>query len=274
MLGVYLNPTLNTFIFLVIFVSMLILLYIKYYIVKELNFYRYMITMLVFIRRMVSLLTSLTFITILISWEILGVSSFLLIFYYNTWESQANAIVTIITIRVGEFCLFLSISLMLIINLINLAFYFYRSLSYIFFIIFSFTKRAQYPFRRWLPKAIRAPTPTRALVHSSTLVTAGLVVIVTYREILITGRLLLVLIVGGTVTIIMGRCLAVFERRVKKVVAYSTLSQIGLATIVFGLGNFHVGLLNLVSHGFAKSLLFIQVGYVIHIINLQQNTRT
>lgn len=173
----------------------------------------------------------------------------------------------------GDFFLFFVLRTTIIISFINLSLVYFTNIRYLFIIIFLSTKSAQFPFRGWLPKAISAPTPTRALVHRSTLVTAGLIVLMIFREIIIIPLILSILVTIGAFTMLIGRVIRFMERRVKKVVAFSTLSQIGLATIVFGLGNFHVGLINLISHGFAKRLLFIQVGYLIHIINLQQNTR-
>jgi NADH:ubiquinone oxidoreductase subunit 5 (subunit L)/multisubunit Na+/H+ antiporter MnhA subunit len=79
--------------------------------------------------------------------------------------------------------------------------------------------------------------------------------------------------IAGFGTILGGRLIALTERRVKKVVAFSTLSQIGLATITYGLGGFYVGYCNLLAHGLAKRLLFLQVGYFIHVRYRQQNTR-
>jgi NADH:ubiquinone oxidoreductase subunit 5 (subunit L)/multisubunit Na+/H+ antiporter MnhA subunit len=124
-----------------------------------------------------------------------------------------------------------------------------------------------------LPKAIRAPTPTSALVHSSTLVTAGLVVIMCYSEVLINKNVLTVLIFIGFITIVVGSLSALMEFRVKKIVAYSTISQMGLGVMVYGIGYLHLGYLNLIAHGLAKSLLFMQIGYLIHINYNQQNYR-
>jgi len=241
--------------------------------VKEINLQYYVVIIIIFIIRILILLLSSSFIIIILSWEGLGVRRFFLIYYYNTWEARINALLTIITMRVGEYILFLCFRHVLFINIIFSSFIYYRSLSYLIFVLFSITKSAQYPFSGWLPKAIRAPTPTRALVHSSTLVTAGAVVIIIYREILGIPTLILILLMIGAFTILIGRVLSLIERRIKKLVAFSTISQMGLAFVVFGLGNFNVGIINLVSHGLAKSLLFIQVGYYLHTISLQQNTR-
>jgi NADH:ubiquinone oxidoreductase subunit 5 (subunit L)/multisubunit Na+/H+ antiporter MnhA subunit len=122
-----------------------------------------------------------------------------------------------------------------------------------------------------LPKAIRAPTPTSALVHRSTLVTAGLVLLITYRELIISKYILVFITFSGFITILLGSLMALSEKSVKKLVAYRTLSQIGLGIMVYGLGQFYIGYYNLISHGFAKRLLFIQVGYLIHVGSNQQN---
>jgi NADH-ubiquinone oxidoreductase chain 5 len=137
----------------------------------------------------------------------------------------------------------------------------------------AFTKSAQIPFSGWLPKAIRAPTPTRALVHSSTLVTAGLVLIIVYRELIFNSFTMLLILIAGFLTITYGSVFALVENSVKRTVAYSTLSQMGLSIIVVGLGSHYVGLVSLISHGLAKSLLFIQVGYLIHRGVNQQGVR-
>jgi len=150
---------------------------------------------------------------------------------------------------------------------------YYSGVFYFTFVTFTLRKSSQFPFSRWLPKAISAPTPTRALVHSSTLVTAGLVLIISFSEIIGLSLLILILFIGGMLTIFMGRALSLIESRIKKVVAFRTLSQIGLASIIVGLGNFYLSSLYLIAHGFAKSLLFIQVGYFIHNNYGQQNTR-
>jgi NADH:ubiquinone oxidoreductase subunit 5 (subunit L)/multisubunit Na+/H+ antiporter MnhA subunit len=111
------------------------------------------------------------------------------------------------------------------------------------------------------------------LVHSSTLVTAGLIVIMVYTESIINSYIILLILIVGVITIIIGRVQALFERSIKKMVAYSTLSQMGLRIITVGLGCYQMGLFNLVSHGLAKRILFIQVGFLIHQRIGQQNIR-
>jgi NADH:ubiquinone oxidoreductase subunit 5 (subunit L)/multisubunit Na+/H+ antiporter MnhA subunit len=103
------------------------------------------------------------------------------------------------------------------------------------------------------------------------LVTAGLVLLITYRELVMNKYILMFITFSGFITMLLGRLIALSEKRVKKLVAYRTLSQIGLGIMVYGLGQFYMGYYNLISHGFAKRLLFIQVGYLIHVSSNQQN---
>lgn len=118
-----------------------------------------------------------------------------------------------------------------------------------------------------------APTPTRALVHRRTLVTAGVLLLYKFSERLYTWwGARLSLYVGG-VTMFLARLLALVEEDLKKKVALSTLSQIGMAVFTLGAGFYGVAFLHLVSHGFFKSLLFLQVGYIMHLFLGQQDSR-
>jgi len=93
----------------------------------------------------------------------------------------------------------------------------------------------------------------------------------TYSELIIGKYILMFITFSGFITILLGSLMALSEKSVKKLVAYRTLSQMGLGIIVYGLGQFYIGYYNLISHGFAKRLLFIQVGYLIHVGSNQQN---
>jgi len=271
-LSVGLSEALASFIVLVGVVSIVILLYRKFYMHGEFNFAYYMLLILSFALRMLLLLTSINLLTLVLRWEFLGVSRFFLINYYQRWERHNNSLVTLMTMRVGEVFLFITLRVLLMRNL-GVNSHIYNMSWGLALITVAFTKRAQVPFRGWLPKAMRAPTPTRALVHSSTLVTAGLIIMMVYRDLLLRGASLTILRVTGFTTMVAGSLSAFFEMRVKRVVAYRTLSQMGLGVMVYGLGYFHYGLLNLISHGFAKRLLFMQVGYLIHMRHGQQNVR-
>ena len=126
-----------------------------------------------------------------------------------------------------------------------------------------FTKRAQFPFSGWLPKAMRAPTPVRALVHRSTLVTAGLILIINFVGLIIYFFLCVVIVIVGLLTMFFSRACALVEQDIKKVVALRTLSQMGFSMMTLGVGLYFVSLLHLVGHALFKSCLFIQVGVFI-----------
>lgn len=258
------NFELISFLFLVLIVRFFVLCYIRYYIKNEINLSSYIFLILIFILSIVGLLCRDSWITLFMRWEGLGVSRFFLILYYGSWESYNNAFVTLMIIRRGEWTFFIFVTgrIFQYIGSLSLSF-FLETLTLMLFII-CITKRALFPFSLWLPKAMSAPTPTRALVHSSTLVTAGLVLLIKYRLIWISSFFLSLALVSGFLTILVGRGLGLIERRVKKLVAYRTMSQIGLCMLVYGMGNLDSGFLNLIAHGIAKSLLFMQVGYLIH----------
>jgi NADH:ubiquinone oxidoreductase subunit 5 (subunit L)/multisubunit Na+/H+ antiporter MnhA subunit len=153
--------------------------------------------------------------------------------------------------------------------------YIYFSFYILFFLIFTaFTKRAQFPFRRWLPKAIRAPTPVRSLVHRRTLVTAGLILLINFNFLLFNYFSLVLILVTGIFTIFFSRVGAILEEDIKKVVALRTLSQMGFSILTVGLGLHFVSFIHLIRHALFKSCLFIQVGYIIHCSFGQQDGRS
>jgi len=130
------------------------------------------------------------------------------------------------------------------------------------------TKRAQIPFSAWLPAAIAAPSPVSALVHSSTLVTAGVYVLVRFSG-SISGGWYLFLGVVSRLTILISAIRAVFEPDVKKVVALSTLSQLGVIILAVSVGAIRVCFFHLISHALFKALIFLCVGRVIHFSGIQ-----
>ena len=137
----------------------------------------------------------------------------------------------------------------------------------------SFTKSAQFPFRRWLPKAIRAPTPVSSLVHRRTLVTAGLILLINFSKIILNGRVIIIVLLVGLFTMFFSSVAALVEEDIKKVVALRTLSQIGFSITTLGLGLRFISFIHLVRHALFKRCLFMQIGYVIHCNNGQQDGR-
>lgn len=141
----------------------------------------------------------------------------------------------------------------------------------------SITKRAQMPFSYWLPAAMMAPTPVSALVHSSTLVTAGVYLIIRtlmgVGELQVGGIVRSVLLVLSLVTNVIAGIRACFEVDLKKVVALSTLRQLGIMVISLAMGFYSLAFFHLVTHALFKSLIFIRVGRVIHLYGDSQDLR-
>jgi len=267
----YFNNTM--FAFILFLVTFSVLIFCSYYIGGEINIIYFIVVLLIFVGRIFFLNFRNNSFSILLSWDLLGISSFFLVLFYNNWDRCRGAINTVLTNRVGDYFLFLFVAL-----------YFFGTFRFFFIRIFyfsliivlvlaGFTKRAQFPFSGWLPKAIRAPTPVRSLVHSRTLVTAGLILIINFNILLLTGSVSFFILVLGLLTIFFSSLTALVEEDMKKVVALSTLSQIGFAALTIGLGLRFIRLLHLLRHALFKRCLFIQVGFIIHCSFSQQDGR-
>jgi NADH-ubiquinone oxidoreductase chain 5 len=198
-----------------------------------------------------------------VRWDLLGVSRFFLVLFYNNWDRNRGALNTVLTNRIGDYFLFVFFMYLLIkgesINLIN-----FMVFSLTFLILGSFTKSAIFPFRGWLPKAIRAPTPVRSLVHRRTLVTAGLILLIKFIFLIKLEVFMKIIFFFGFLTIFFSSLTALFEVDIKKIIALRTLSQMGFIIIIVGFGLNFLVFLHLISHALFKSLLFIQIGFFIH----------
>jgi NADH-ubiquinone oxidoreductase chain 5 len=257
----------QVFLSLVVVVRCRVLCYMGHYMNKEFNFGYYALVMFCFMLSMVGLCLAGNPISLILAWERLGVSRFFLINYYQAWEGTNNAMGTLLTIRVGDFYLFVYVTGALYLHYTSL--YPLGWVDAFCVLVVCLTKSAQLPFSAWLPKAMSAPTPTSALVHSSTLVTAGVVLLTTYVDVSISRGSANFLLYVGLFTMVAGRLAGLVETRVKKLIAYSTMSQIGLRIMALGLGSAKVGYMLLIAHGFAKRLLFMQIGYLMHLAQNQ-----
>lgn len=199
--------------------------------------------------------------------------SYLLIVYYIRNRSFNAGILTILINRFGDAILLVIISYLII----NGSFEVYLLGDYnvlgevisLLILLGAFTKRAQVPFSSWLPAAIAAPTPVSALVHSSTLVTAGIYILIRYLP-GIEEITLNILVFFSLITLIMAGICANYEKDIKKIIALSTLRQLGVIIFVLGLGNVIVGYYHILIHAIFKALLFLCAGGFIHsIINYQ-----
>lgn len=246
-----------------------------YYINQEKNFIRFIILLLSFVASMVILILSPNIISILLGWDGLGLTSYALVIYYQNASSARAGILTVLSNRIGDVCILISIAL--IIYKSNWSFIFWSSLRdkiILFFIIIAgITKRAQIPFSAWLPAAIAAPTPVSALVHSSTLVTAGVYLLIRFSTVLDSSPLLKILLVFSVGTLFISGWSANFESDIKKIIALSTLSQLGLMIITLAMGIKDLAFFHLIRHAIFKSSLFMCAGVIIHMSDSTQDSR-
>nr|AKU36887.1 NADH dehydrogenase subunit 5 [Angiostrongylus costaricensis] len=265
----------NSLIFSVILglITMGVLLFSSYYLNGELNFPYYMVMLIFFVGSMFMLNFSKNVFTMMVGWDLLGISSFFLVLFYSNWDSNSGAMNTALTNRLGDYFMFCFFSSSLFSSYYFFSFSFFVSSGLVMLILASFTKSAQFPFSSWLPKAMSAPTPVSSLVHSSTLVTAGLILLMNFDLLINSMWVMVLLLLVGLFTMFFSSVLALFEEDMKKVVALSTLSQMGFMMFTLGMGLHFVSLLHLLSHALFKSCLFMQVGYLIHSNFGQQDGR-
>lgn len=212
---------------------------------------------------------------LIIGWDGLGVTSFLLVIYFNSTKSFNAGFITLITNRVGDALLLISIATFFIspsFNSLVAGAFRYDNVILWFLVLATITKSAQIPFSAWLPAAMAAPTPVSALVHSSTLVTAGVYLLVRFHgffSITINATLVWV----GLLTLLLAGLRALAETDMKKIVALSTLRQLGLITFTVGISLPLVAFFHLLAHAYFKALLFISVGNCIHLARGNQDLR-
>jgi len=266
------------FLFLVRLISGSVIIFRTRYISNEKFFSRFIILVFFFVISIYLLILRPNLISLLLGWDGLGVTSYLLVIFYQRNKSYNAGILTAITNRLGDAGLLISISLLLFLG--NWNYIYVSSFSNIFsnlliylIIISACTKSAQIPFSAWLPAAIAAPTPVSALVHSSTLVTAGIYLLIRINLIIIEINIRYILLLIGIITIIIAGITAIMEIDIKKIIALSTLSQLGIIILILGLGNPILSFFHLLSHAFFKAILFMCAGIIIHNIKDYQDIR-
>lgn len=217
-------------------------------------------------------------IVLLIGWDGLGITSFILVIYYQNSKSLRAGLITALTNRIGDVAILLSIGWTLSQGHWNILHIRIDNPNIIFQIsaitLAAITKSAQIPFSRWLPAAMAAPTPVSALVHSSTLVTAGVFLLIRFypflRSIIIFNQFILFVAVS---TIIIAGIRATTECDIKKIIALSTLRQLGMMITRIGLGFPQIAFIHIVIHALFKALLFICAGNLIRLHRHAQDLR-
>nr|YP_010579436.1 NADH dehydrogenase subunit 5 [Lepidurus couesii]UNY33518.1 NADH dehydrogenase subunit 5 [Lepidurus couesii] len=261
------------FVSLVLFISATVVMYSGSYMNSDLSANRFILIVAGFVFTMVLLISSPNLISILLGWDGLGLVSYALVIYYQNSKSSAAGMLTALSNRIGDVCLLLGISWWMILG--DFSFLPYTqwvslfdsySLMILSFVIIlaGMTKSAQIPFSAWLPAAMAAPTPVSALVHSSTLVTAGVYLLVRFYSLLEGTLMLDILLCLSTGTMFMAGLAALYEYDLKKIIALSTLSQLGVMMFSLSAGFPLLAFFHLLMHALFKALLFLCAGVFIH----------
>nr|YP_010598415.1 NADH dehydrogenase subunit 5 [Deroplatys truncata]UIX55359.1 NADH dehydrogenase subunit 5 [Deroplatys truncata] len=263
----------------VLLISSLVILYSEDYMTGDSSLNRFIFLVLMFVLSMMFLIISPNLISILLGWDGLGLISYCLVIYYQNTKSYNAGMLTALSNRVGDVALLMAISWMLNFGSWNYIFYLDCTLNEIEMYLISFlvllagmTKSAQIPFSAWLPAAMAAPTPVSALVHSSTLVAAGVYLLIRFCKVF-PDWLLKFLLVMSVLTMFMSGLGANFEYDLKKIVALSTLSQLGLMMSILSLGFSDLAFFHLLTHALFKALLFMCTGMMIHSMKNLQDIR-
>nr|UFY98542.1 NADH dehydrogenase subunit 5 [Piophila megastigmata]UFY98555.1 NADH dehydrogenase subunit 5 [Piophila megastigmata] len=264
----------------VLMIASLVIYYSSEYMSSDVNINRFIMLVLMFVLSMMLLIISPNLISILLGWDGLGLVSYCLVIYFQNVKSYNAGMLTALSNRIGDVALLLAIAWMLNYGSWNYIFYLEVMKSNIEMIIIgslvmlaAMTKSAQIPFSSWLPAAMAAPTPVSALVHSSTLVTAGVYLLIRFNMLLVDtwmGQFLLLL---SGLTMFMAGLGANFEFDLKKIIALSTLSQLGLMMSILSMGFYKLAFFHLLTHALFKALLFMCAGAIIHNMNNSQDIR-
>nr|YP_010526980.1 NADH dehydrogenase subunit 5 [Ambulyx schauffelbergeri]UXR12317.1 NADH dehydrogenase subunit 5 [Ambulyx schauffelbergeri] len=268
------------FMMFVMMISSVVIYYSKSYMSSELNLFRFVILVMLFLFSMILLIISPNIISILLGWDGLGLVSYCLVIYYQNVKSYNAGMLTALSNRIGDVLILMVISWMLNYGSWNYIFYldFMKNdliMMYVgvMIILAAMTKSAQIPFSSWLPAAMAAPTPVSALVHSSTLVTAGVYLLIRFNLLIVKIFFIKFLLLMGMLTMFMAGISANYEYDLKKIIALSTLSQLGLMMSILSMGFPDLAFFHLLTHAMFKALLFMCAGVIIHMMNNIQDIR-
>nr|YP_010944760.1 NADH dehydrogenase subunit 5 [Galiteuthis armata]WMC20858.1 NADH dehydrogenase subunit 5 [Galiteuthis armata] len=262
---------------LVCFISGCVMVFTVSYMKGDTNLPRFSLTVMLFVLSMNLLIFIPSLVSLLLGWDGLGLVSFCLVIYYQNSKSLAAGMLTVLMNRVGDCFILGSISMVIVLGHWNMLclwdFYGFMCVN-LFIMIAGMTKSAQIPFSSWLPAAMAAPTPVSALVHSSTLVTAGVFLFIRFFNYLSNYYWFssFMVYISILTTIMSGVC-ALYEYDMKKIIALSTLSQLGVMMMSLGIGLPMLALFHLYTHAMFKALLFMCGGNIIHCFSGKQDVR-
>jgi len=293
--SIYIDPLSSIMLVVVTSVSSLVHVYSIGYMSHDLNKPRFMSYLSLFTFSMLMLVVSDNFLQLFFGWEGVGLCSYLLIgFWYKKELANNAAIKAFLVNRIGDFGLAIGIFLI---------FYYFGTVNYnevfikvensidkeinflgfntnlitiicLALFIGAMGKSAQFLFHTWLPDAMEGPTPVSALIHAATMVTAGVFLVVRCSPIFEYSQVALNFVaITGMITAVFAASVALVQNDIKKIIAYSTCSQLGYMFFAAGIGAYHVAIFHLFTHAFFKALLFLGSGSVIHAFRNEQDIR-
>ena len=290
--AIYVDQLTAIMFILVTFVSAVVHLYSLGYMKDDKNLPKFLSYLSLFTFFMLALVSSDNFLQLFFGWEGVGLCSYLLIGYYYKKDSANNAAVkAFIVNRVGDLAFIIGIVIILIYAstvefhgvfgqsqdlakmAINILGYEFKVLDIICLMLFigCTGKSAQIGMHVWLPDAMEGPTPVSALIHAATMVTAGVFLIARCSFMFeYSPNVLAIITVVGAITCLFAATIAITQTDIKKIIAYSTCSQLGYMFFACGVSAYQAGIFHLVTHGFFKALLFLSAGSVIHSTSEQE----
>ena len=292
-IGWVLDPLAAAMLVMITLVSLCIFIFSIGYRADDKNFNRFFAYLSFFSAAMLGVVIANSLLLLFICWELVGLASYLLIGFWIDRPSAAKAAKkAFITTRIGDLGLFLGM-LWLYRSSGTLLFYengygclenttvLGASATFIALLIFcgAVGKSGQFPLHVWLPDAMEGPTPVSALIHAATMVAAGVFLVARAYPLFSFGAIdgvtpsLIVVVSIGTITALMASLIALGQFDIKRILAYSTVSQLGLMMVSLGVGGVAAGMMHLIAHGFFKALLFLGAGSVIHGCHHEQDIR-
>nr|YP_009427790.1 NADH dehydrogenase subunit 5 [Maackia herderiana]ASU96540.1 NADH dehydrogenase subunit 5 [Maackia herderiana] len=277
-MNIILDPVSLSFSNVVCLISGCVMLFSSSYMASDPFLKRFIWLVMLFVMSMNLLVFIPSLPALLLGWDGLGIVSFALVIYYQNMKSLGAGVLTILANRIGDVMILISIAIMVLQGhwtiLIMWDPYLLSWLTFTI-LIAAMTKSAQIPFSAWLPAAMAAPTPVSALVHSSTLVTAGVFLLIRFFPFLSkTNMFQPMLLLISVLTLLMAGIAANYENDLKKIIALSTLSQLGVMMMAMGMNMVSLSLFHLYTHALFKALLFLCAGMIIHNSTNSQDIRS
>jgi len=294
-IGFVLDPLAAAMLMMIALVGLCIFVFSIGYMAEDKNFSRFFAYLSFFSGAMLGVVVANSLLLLFVFWELVGLASYLLIgFWIERPSAAAAAKKAFITTRIGDMGFFLGI-LWLYHRSGTLLFYdggrgcleplalsaIGSSVTLVALLIFcgAVGKSGQFPLHVWLPDAMEGPTPVSALIHAATMVAAGVFLVARVYPIFSVGAIngvttsLTIVVWIGVITGLMAALIAVAQFDIKRILAYSTVSQLGLMMVSLGVGGVAAGIMHLLAHGFFKALLFLGAGSVIHGVRHEQDIR-